>query len=84
VGIAGNQTGIYPAESPGGWRLIGRTPVELFHPEKEPPSLLQMGDYVEFVPITAQEFNRIRAEVEQGTYRPKETPLIREDDSGDI
>ncbi len=84
VGIAGNQTGIYPAESPGGWRLIGRTPVELFHPEKEPPALLQMGDYVEFVPITAQEFSRIREEVEQGTYRPKETPLIREDDSGGI
>lgn len=84
VGIAGNQTGIYPVESPGGWRLIGRTPVELFHPEKEPPSLLQMGDYVEFVPITAQEFSRIREEVAQGTYRPKETPLIEEDESGGI
>ena len=83
VGIAGNQTGIYPAESPGGWRLIGRTPMELFHPEKEPPALLQMGNHVKFVQITAQEFNRMKEEVEQGIYRVKETSLIREDESGD-
>ncbi len=77
VGIAGNQTGIYPAESPGGWRLIGRTPIELFDPKKTPPALLEMGNYVKFVEITVQEFNRIREEVEQGTYRVKETPLCR-------
>lgn len=84
VGIAGNQTGIYPADSPGGWRLIGRTPVEVFHTEQEPPALLKMGDYVRFVPVTAQEFRRIREEVKQGTYRPKETPLIREGENGGI
>ncbi|AHL22642.1 5-oxoprolinase subunit PxpB [Thermococcus nautili] len=51
VGIAGKQTGIYPLESPGGWRLIGRTPLRLFNPSKEPPTLLQPGDRVKFVPI---------------------------------
>lgn len=84
VGIAGSQTGIYPAESPGGWRLIGRTPLELFHPVKEPPALLQMGNYVRFVQITVQEFSRIREEVARGIYRVKETPFIREDESGSI
>jgi len=84
VGIAGDQTGIYPAESPGGWRLIGRTPLELFHPEADPPVLLQMGNYVRFVQITAEEFSRIEEEVAQGTYRAKESPFMREDESGDI
>jgi inhibitor of KinA len=84
VGIAGNQTGIYPVESPGGWRLIGRTPIELFHPEKEPPALLQMGNYVKFVQITAEAFNRIREEVVRGIYRVKETSFMRENDGGSI
>jgi inhibitor of KinA len=73
VGIAGNQTGIYPAESPGGWRLIGRTPIKLFAPHKEPPALLRSGDYVVFIRITPQEFTRIKQEVEQGTYKVKKT-----------
>ncbi|WP_258083995.1 5-oxoprolinase subunit PxpB [Thermococcus thermotolerans] len=56
VGIAGKQTGIYPLESPGGWRLIGRTPLRLFDPEREPPTLLRPGDMVRFVPIDESEF----------------------------
>jgi KipI family sensor histidine kinase inhibitor len=48
VGIAGRQTGIYPSESPGGWRLIGRTDLKLFAPAKDPPALLRPGDYVRF------------------------------------
>ncbi len=84
VGIAGNQTGIYPAESPGGWQLIGRTPIELFQSHKEPPALLQAGNHVIFVRITPQEFTRIKEEVQQGTYRVKETPLVRKDGNGDI
>jgi len=56
VAIAQRQTGIYPIESPGGWQIIGRTPVELFDSYKEPPSLLQMGDMVQFYPITEIEF----------------------------
>ncbi len=84
VGIAGSQTGIYPAESPGGWQLIGRTPIELFQSHREPPTLLQTGNHVIFVRITPQEFNRIKEEVEQGIYKVKEAPLVRKSESGDI
>ncbi len=56
VAIAQKQTGIYSMESPGGWQIIGRTPVELFNPEGKPPALLQMGDLVQFYPITEKEF----------------------------
>ena len=51
VAIGGSQTGIYPMESPGGWRIIGRTELRLFDPEADPPALLRMGDYVQFTPI---------------------------------
>lgn len=51
VGIAGNQTGIYPCQSPGGWRIIGRTPQILFNPHKNPPSLLSPGDIIRLKPV---------------------------------
>ena len=51
VGIATRQTGIYPIESPGGWRIIGRTTLKLFDPEREPPFLIRAGDMVKFVPV---------------------------------
>jgi inhibitor of KinA len=51
VGIAGAQTGVYPLATPGGWRLIGWTPVTLFDPARTPPTLLQPGDRVRFVPV---------------------------------
>ena len=51
VAIAGAQAGIYPLSSPGGWRLIGRTPLPLFDLASEPPPLLRMGDHVRFVPV---------------------------------
>ena len=51
VAIGGSQTGIYPMESPGGWRIIGRTTLPLFDPEADPPALLRMGDHVRFTPI---------------------------------
>jgi inhibitor of KinA len=56
VAIGGAQTGIYPFETPGGWHLIGRTPLRLFHPQGRPPALLQAGDRVRFRPITPAEF----------------------------
>jgi inhibitor of KinA len=56
VGIGGGQTGVYPITSPGGWNLIGRTPLKLFQPGAEPPVLLCVGDRVKFKPITAEEF----------------------------
>jgi len=49
VAIGGRQTGVYPMASPGGWRIIGRTPLRLFDPAADPPTLLQMGDRVRFV-----------------------------------
>lgn len=60
VGIAGNQTGIYPIETPGGWQLIGRTPLALFRPGAQPPSLLKAGQYIRFRPIETEEYERIR------------------------
>ncbi len=57
VGMAGWQTGIYGLESPGGWQIIGRTPLKIFDPARETPFLLQAGDRVKFVPIPANEFN---------------------------
>jgi inhibitor of KinA len=62
VGIAGKQTGIYPISSPGGWQLIGRTPLVLFDPRRESPSLLQAGDHIRFVPITEKEFEQRKEE----------------------
>jgi inhibitor of KinA len=56
VGIAGNQAGIYSLPTPGGWRLLGRTPRVLFDPTREPASLLEIGDIVRFRPIPAEEF----------------------------
>jgi inhibitor of KinA len=59
VGIAGNQTGIYPSTTAGGWRLIGRTPIPLFRPGERDMSLLAIGDRVRFRPITADEFAKL-------------------------
>ena len=61
VGIANNQTGMYSVESPGGWRLIGRTPLMLFAPGRENPFLYQAGDRIKYVPISAEEYHRILA-----------------------
>ena len=55
VGIAEAQTGVYPLTSPGGWNIIGRTPLSLFDPTREPPSLLAPGDLVRFVPLDGPE-----------------------------
>ncbi|SHJ07757.1 5-oxoprolinase subunit PxpB [Lutispora thermophila] len=68
VGIAGKQTGIYPIDSPGGWQLIGRTPVKLFDPFAEPPVLLNPGDYVRFVPIDEKEYKYILKQVEENKF----------------
>jgi len=54
VGIGGSQTGVYPFSTPGGWRLIGRTPLRTFDPDREPMSLFAIGDRVRFVPTTGE------------------------------
>ncbi len=60
VAIGGEQTGVYPFETPGGWNLIGRTPLTLFRIDAEPPVLMQPGDRVRFVPIARARFDRLR------------------------
>ena len=62
VGIAGNQTAVYPFATPGGWRLIGRTPVAMFRAEREGFSLLAIGDRVRFAPISAERFGALEKE----------------------
>ncbi|UCD32606.1 MAG: 5-oxoprolinase subunit PxpB [Desulfobacterales bacterium] len=62
VGIANNQTGIYPITSPGGWQLIGRTPLRLFSPERVNPFLYQAGDRIRFKPISSEEYDRLAKE----------------------
>ena len=69
VGIAEGQTGVYPVASPGGWRLIGRTPLKMFDPQSEPPALLGAGDYVRFVPMASEAaYLDVKERVESGRY----------------
>ena len=69
VGIAEAQTGVYPVASPGGWHIIGRTPIKLFDPQADNSSLLVAGDYVRFVPLPGEdEYIRIRDQLESGEY----------------
>ncbi|QHE59988.1 5-oxoprolinase subunit PxpB [Rossellomorea vietnamensis] len=63
VGIAGEQTGVYPIETPGGWQLIGRTPLKLFKPDNnDSPSLLKAGDRIRFTPISLEEYRALEEE----------------------
>lgn len=59
IGIAGEQTGIYPLNSPGGWQLVGRTPLRMFDVCSNPPARLQAGDKVKFIPITLNEYAKL-------------------------
>ncbi|WP_316818830.1 5-oxoprolinase subunit PxpB [Pedobacter nyackensis] len=64
VGIAGMQTGIYPIETPGGWQIIGQTPLKLFDPERDPPALVKAGNRLRFVAITEEEFDEIKKQAD--------------------
>lgn len=68
VGIGGSQTGIYPMDSPGGWQLMGMTPVKTYDPTREVPILLEAGDYIRFAPISEEEYHRIKELVEKNEY----------------
>ena len=61
IGIAGRQTGIYPLRSPGGWQIVGRTPLNLFDKEKEDPTLFKSGDTIQFYSITKDEFENSKS-----------------------
>lgn len=69
VGIAGEQTGIYPVASPGGWQLIGRTPLKLYDADREKPVLLEAGQYIKFRSVTREEYGRIEKQVADNSYR---------------
>lgn len=71
VGIADRQTGVYPLTSPGGWQLIGRTPVRLFEPTKSEPFLLRAGDLLRFRAVCQEEYREIAAQVERQSYTPQ-------------
>ena len=69
MGIGGSQTGIYPLDSPGGWQLLGMTPVKTYDPGREVPILFEAGDYIRFVPVTEEEYLEIKKQVDEGTYQ---------------
>ena len=69
VGIGGSQTGIYPLDSPGGWNLMGKTPVKTYDPDREVPILVQAGEYIRFVPVDEEEYLRIQKLVEANEYQ---------------
>ena len=69
VGIGGKQTGLYPMESPGGWQIIGLTPVRCYNPDAEIPIPYKAGDYIQFVPISYDEYLRLKELDAKGEYR---------------
>ena len=69
VGIGGEQTGIYPIASPGGWQLIGKTPVNVYDPDSNPPILYNAGEYIQFHSISKEEFNNIENLIASGEYK---------------
>ncbi len=68
VGIADNQTGVYTMDSPGGWNIIGRSPLHFFDVTKNPPNRVQAGDWIRFFPISTAEFQEIEASDKKGDY----------------
>jgi len=79
VGIAGTQTGIYPSLSPGGWQIIGRTPLKLYDADKNPPVFIQAGDYIRYRSVTPEEYAAIAESVEKGTYQVSMQTIKRGD-----
>ncbi len=77
VAIATTLTVIYPMESPGGWHVLGATPLALFTPGREPPALFAPGDAVLFEPVDGREFEAVRARVEAGSYELARRALCR-------
>jgi inhibitor of KinA len=71
VGIGGSQTGVYPIDSPGGWRLIGKTPLRFYDPDREEPILCRAGEYIRFVSIGEADFKKIESDVKAGSYHPQ-------------
>ena len=75
VGIGGSQTGIYPSDSPGGWNIIGKTPISLFDSKSTTPNLLRAGDSVKFEAISLSEFENSTRDINAGTFQLKITSI---------
>ena len=73
VGLAAKQTGVYPCESPGGWQLIGQTPIPLFNPLQDPPFFAEVGDKIQFVPISKDTYKLLQIQVAAGIYNIEKT-----------
>ncbi len=71
VAIGGQQTGIYPQDSPGGWHIIGNSPIELFNANQNPPCLIKAGDRVKFIPVDKQDYLDIQKAVSNSNYQLK-------------
>jgi KipI family sensor histidine kinase inhibitor len=69
IGIAGNQTGIYPSNAPGGWQIIGRTPIEIFDINAAFPFAIEAGDYIQFNAVSIDEYYKIKAAHKAGDYQ---------------
>ena len=82
VGIAGSQTGMYPIESPGGWQLIGVTPLKLYDPKRNPPVYYKSGDYIKYKAIDEAEFNLIAKKQQAGEYRWVSRPYEGDENIG--
>jgi inhibitor of KinA len=79
VGIGGDQTGVYPVESPGGWNLIGQTPVKLFNPASSNPFLVKAGDYIRFKSVNETEYIETMHAIEENSYVIKREVIQNED-----
>lgn len=68
VGIANSQTGLYPLDSPGGWQIIGRTPIEVFNLNRQPMTLYEAGDYIQFKAINMSQYDSIKNSIKNGEF----------------
>jgi inhibitor of KinA len=73
VGIGGEQTGVYPTSSAGGWNIIGKTPIEFFNAEKNNPCFAKPGDFIEFNPISLTEYQKIEKQIAADKYQITKT-----------
>lgn len=77
VGIANNQTGLYPLDSPGGWQIIGRTPIRVFNKDDQPMTLYQAGDKIKFYAIDQHTYQQIQDDIDKGCFNKEKWVTMR-------
>ena len=75
VGIANNQTGLYPLDSPGGWQIIGRTPIRVFNKDDQPMTLYQAGDKIKFYAIDQHTYQQIQDDIDKGCFNKEKVTM---------